>query len=288
MNPITMKLVVDDLILQALREDITFEDVSTASVCPTARPATVELIAKADGIIAGLDVFARTFELLDSQSSVLLDVADGEEVHAGDHVGQVRGDARVLLSGERVALNYLQRMSGIATYTHSMAAALEGTKTVLVDTRKTTPGMRVFEKAAVEIGGGSNHRYNLSTAVMLKDNHIDAAGSMTKAVELLRGRYNPCPPIEVECRNLDEISEAVACRVDRIMLDNMTPDMLPEALEMIPSFIETEISGGVSLDTIRAYATVSTVRKPDFISVGRITHSAVTADLSMRIAKESL
>ena len=162
MNPITMKLVVDDLILQALREDITFEDVSTASVCPTARPATVELIAKADGIVAGLDVFARTFELLDPQSSVLFDVVDGDEVHAGDHVGQVRGDARVLLSGERVALNYLQRMSGIATYTHNMAAALEGTKTVLVDTRKTTPGMRVFEKAAVEIGGGSKHRYHPS------------------------------------------------------------------------------------------------------------------------------
>ena len=172
MNPITMKLVVDDLILQALREDITFEDVSTASVCPTARPATVELIAKADGIIAGLDVFARTFELLDSQSSVLFDVSDGDEVHAGDHVGQVRGDARVLLSGERVALNYLQRMSGIATYTHQMAAALEGTKTVLVDTRKTTPGMRVFEKAAVEIGGGSNHRYN----------------DMAAAIELIDGR----------------------------------------------------------------------------------------------------
>lgn len=153
MNPITMKLVVDDLILQALREDITFEDVSTASVCPTARPATVELIAKADGIIAGLDVFARTFELLDSQSSVLFDVADGDEVHAGDHVGQVRGDARVLLSGERVALNYLQRMSGIATYTHRMAAALEGTKTVLVDTRKTTPGMRRFRE-----GGGRDRR----------------------------------------------------------------------------------------------------------------------------------
>ena len=185
MNPITMKLVVDDLILQALREDITFEDVSTASVCPTARPATVELIAKADGIIAGLDVFARTFELLDPQSSVLFDVADGDEVHAGDHVGQVRGDARVLLSGERVALNYLQRMSGIATYTHRMAAALEGTKTVLVDTRKTTPGMRVFEKAAVEIGGGSNHRYNLSTAVMLKDMTHD---DMAAAIELIAGR----------------------------------------------------------------------------------------------------
>ena len=209
MNPITMKLVVDDLILQALREDITFEDVSTASVCPTARPATVELIAKADGIIAGLDVFARTFELLDSQSSVLFDVADGDEVHAGDHVGQVRGDARVLLSGERVALNYLQRMSGIATYTHRMASALEGTKTVLVDTRKTTPGMRVFEKAAVEIGGGSNHRYNLSTAVMLKDNHIDAAGGVARAIEMARAHASFTTTVEIECENLDMVREAV-------------------------------------------------------------------------------
>ena len=209
MNPITMKLVVDDLILQALREDITFEDVSTASVCPTARPATVELIAKADGIIAGLDVFARTFELLDPQSSVLFDVSDGDEVHAGDHVGQVRGDARVLLSGERVALNYLQRMSGIATYTHRMAAALEGTKTVLVDTRKTTPGMRVFEKAAVEIGGGSNHRYNLSTAVMLKDNHIDAAGGVARAIEMARAHASFTTTVEIECENLDMVREAV-------------------------------------------------------------------------------
>ncbi len=209
MNPITMKLVVDDLILQALREDITFEDVSTVSVCPTARPATVELIAKADGIIAGLDVFARTFELLDSQSSVLFDAADGDEVHAGDHVGQVRGDARVLLSGERVALNYLQRMSGIATYTHRMAAALEGTKTVLVDTRKTTPGMRVFEKAAVEIGGGSNHRYNLSTAVMLKDNHIDAAGGVARAIEMARAHASFTTTVEIECENLDMVREAV-------------------------------------------------------------------------------
>lgn len=288
MDPIAMKLVGDDIILRALREDITFEDVSTASVCPEPRAAEVQLIAKAEGAIAGLDVFARAFALLDPATRVEATVADGDAVSAGQRLATVYGDARVLLAGERVALNFLQRMSGIATYTRRMATALEGTDTVLVDTRKTTPCLRVFEKAAVEIGGGRNHRYNLSTAVMLKDNHIDAAGSMTKAVELLRGRYNPCPPIEVECRNLDEISEAVACRVDRIMLDNMTPDMLPEALEMIPSFIETEISGGVSLDTIRAYATVSTVRKPDFISVGRITHSAVTADLSMRIAKESL
>lgn len=283
MNPITMKLVVDDLILQALREDITFEDVSTASVCPTARPATVELIAKADGIIAGLDVFARTFELLDSQSSVLFDVADGDEVHAGDHVGQVRGDARVLLSGERVALNYLQRMSGIATYTHSMAAALEGTKTVLVDTRKTTPGMRVFEKAAVEIGGGSNHRYNLSTAVMLKDNHIDAAGSITRAVARLRETYSPCPPIEVECRTLDHVREAVAAGADRIMMDNMGAPLLGQALELVPAHIEAEVSGGVTLETIRGIA-LTGPRHPDFISVGRLTHSAVAADFSMTLA----
>ena len=200
MNPITMKLVVDELILQALREDITFEDVSTASVCPTARPATVELIAKADGIIAGLDVFARTFELLDPQSSVLFDVVDGDEVHAGDHVGQVRGDARVLLSGERVALNYLQRMSGIATYTHNMAAALEGTKTVLVDTRKTTPGMRVFEKAAVEIGGGSNHRYNLSDGVMLKDFLVNFGGHDFTCVD--RG-FKVNEPVQVVIRPED-------------------------------------------------------------------------------------
>ena len=283
MNPITMKLVVDDLILQALREDITFEDVSTASVCPTTRPATVELIAKADGIIAGLDVFARTFELLDSQSSVLFDVADGDEVHAGDHVGQVRGDARVLLSGERVALNYLQRMSGIATYTHQMAAALEGTKTVLVDTRKTTPGMRVFEKAAVEIGGGSNHRYNLSTAVMLKDNHIDAAGSITRAVARLRETYSPCPPIEVECRTLDHVREAVAAGADRIMMDNMGAPLLGQALELVPAHIEAEVSGGVTLETIRGIA-LTGPRHPDFISVGRLTHSAVAADFSMTLA----
>ena len=284
MNPITMKLVVDDLILQALREDITFEDVSTASVCPTARPATVELIAKADGIIAGLDVFARTFELLDSQSSVLFDVADGDEVHAGDHVGQVRGDARVLLSGERVALNYLQRMSGIATYTHRMAAALEGTKTVLVDTRKTTPGMRVFEKAAVEIGGGSNHRYNLSTAVMLKDNHIDAAGGIARAVARLRETYAPTPPIEVECRTQEEVLEAVSCRVNRIMLDNMGEAAMEEALAAIPRSIEVEISGGVSLESLGALARLTGPRRPDFVSVGRLTHSAPYADFSMLIA----
>ena len=270
MNPITMKLVVDDLILQALREDITFEDVSTASVCPTARPATVELIAKADGIIAGLDVFARTFELLDSQSSVLFDVADGDEVHAGDHVGQVRGDARVLLSGERVALNYLQRMSGIATYTHRMAAALVGTKTV--------PGMRVFEKAAVEIGGGSNHRYNLSTAVMLKDNHIDAAGGVARAIEMARAHASFTTTVEIECENLNMVREAVEAGADIIMLDNMTHDDMAAAIELIDGRAKTECSGNVDAGNIRALADLGV----DFISSGALTHSAPILDLSLK------
>ena len=282
MNPITMKLVVDDLILQALREDITFEDVSTASVCPTARPATVELIAKADGIIAGLDVFARTFELLDSQSSVLLDVADGDEVHAGDHVGQVRGDARVLLSGERVALNYLQRMSGIATYTHSMAAALEGTKTVLVDTRKTTPGMRVLDKMAVKIGGGENHRMGLFDMILLKDNHIDFAGGIRPAIEGVR-RYLAAKgktiPIECEVRTLEDIDEVFAAGgVDRIMFDNFTPEMTRRAVEKVAGRCETESSGGITLSTMRDYAECGV----DFISVGALTHQIKSLDMSLK------
>ena len=282
MNPITMKLVVDDLILQALREDITFEDVSTASVCPTARPATVELIAKADGIIAGLDVFARTFELLDSQSSVLFDVADGDEVHAGDHVGQVRGDARVLLSGERVALNYLQRMSGIATYTHRMAAALEGTKTVLVDTRKTTPGMRVLDKMAVKIGGGENHRMGLFDMILLKDNHIDFAGGIRKAIhgarEYLRAKGKDIP-IECEVRSLEDIDEVFAAGgVDRIMFDNFTPAMTREAVKKVAGRCETESSGGITLSTMRDYAECGV----DFISVGALTHQIKSLDMSLK------
>ena len=282
MNPITMKLVVDDLILQALREDITFEDVSTASVCPTARPATVELIAKADGIIAGLDVFARTFELLDPQSSVLFDVSDGDEVHAGDHVGQVRGDARVLLSGERVALNYLQRMSGIATYTHRMAAALEGTKTVLVDTRKTTPGMRVLDKMAVKIGGGENHRMGLFDMILLKDNHIDFAGGIRKAIhgarEYLRAKGKDIP-IECEVRSLEDIDEVFAAGgVDRIMFDNFTPAMTREAVKKVAGRCETESSGGITLSTMRDYAECGV----DFISVGALTHQIKSLDMSLK------
>ena len=278
MNPITMKLVVDDLILQALREDITFEDVSTASVCPTARPATVELIAKADGIIAGLDVFSRTFELLDPQSSVLFDVADGDEVHAGDHVGQVRGDARVLLSGERVALNYLQRMSGIATYTNQVAKLLEGTKTTLLDTRKTTPCMRVFEKYAVKVGGGSNHRTGLSDGVLLKDNHIGAAGGVAKAVKMARQYASFVRKIEVEVETLEQVKEAVEAGADIIMLDNMSDEDMRKAVTLIAGRAKTECSGNVTRENIARLRDIGI----DYVSSGALTHSAPILDLSMK------
>ncbi len=278
MDPITFKLVADDLILQALREDITFEDISTASVAPEARAAEVQLIAKADGIIAGLDVFARTFELLDPATTVEAEVADGDAVASGQRIAWVRGDVRVLLSGERVALNYLQRMSGIATYTHNMAAALEGTETVLVDTRKTTPGMRVFEKAAVAIGGGRNHRYNLSTAVMLKDNHIDAAGGVAKAVAAARAHASFTATVEVECENLQMVREAVEAGADIIMLDNMSHDDMAAAIELIDGRAKTEVSGNVDAGNIRALADLGV----DYISSGALTHSAPILDLSLK------
>lgn len=278
MDPIAMKLVGDDLILQALREDITFEDVSTASVCPQARRAEVQLIAKADGVIAGLDVFARTFALLDSATTVEATVADGDEVHAGQHLATVKGDARVLLSGERVALNYLQRMSGIATYTRRMVRALEGTNTKLVDTRKTTPGMRVFEKAAVLAGGGFNHRYNLSTAVMLKDNHIDAAGGVTKAIQMARAHASFTCTVEIECENLDMVREVADAGADIIMLDNMDHDAMAKAIEVIDGRAKVEASGNVDAQNIRALADLGV----DFISSGALTHSAPILDLSLK------
>lgn len=278
MDPIAMKLVGDDLILQALREDITFEDVSTASVCPQARQAEVQLIAKAEGVIAGLDVFARTFALLDPATTVEATVADGDEVHAGQHLATVKGDARILLSGERVALNYLQRMSGIATYTRRMAQALEGTRTKLVDTRKTTPGMRVFEKAAVLAGGGFNHRYNLSTAVMLKDNHIDAAGGVAKAIQMARAHASFTCTVEIECENLDMVREAADAGADIIMLDNMDHDAMAQAIELIDGRAKVEASGNVDAQNIRALADLGV----DFISSGALTHSAPILDLSLK------
>ena len=278
MDPIAMKLVGDDLILQALHEDITFEDVSTASVCPQARQAEVQLIAKADGVIAGLDVFARTFALLDPATTVEATVADGDEVRAGQRLATVKGDARILLSGERVALNYLQRMSGIATYTRRMAQALEGTKTKLVDTRKTTPGMRVFEKAAVLAGGGFNHRYNLSTAVMLKDNHIDAAGGVAKAIQMARAHASFTCTVEIECENLDMVREAANAGADIIMLDNMDHDAMAEAIKVIGGRAKVEASGNVDAQNIRALADLGV----DFISSGALTHSAPILDLSLK------
>ncbi len=278
MDPIAMKLYADDIILAALREDITFEDVSTASVCPGPRAAEVQLIAKAEGVIAGLDVFARTFELLDPAARVEARVADGDEVTPGQLLAMVYADARALLSGERVALNLLQRMSGIATYTHRMAAALEGTSTVLVDTRKTTPGLRIFEKEAVRIGGGRNHRYNLSTAVMLKDNHIDAAGGVAEAVAAARAHASFTCTVEVECESLAMVAQAVEAGADIIMLDNMAHDEMAEAIALIAGCAKTEVSGNVDASNIRALADLGV----DYISSGALTHSAPILDLSLK------
>ncbi len=278
MNPITMNLVADDIIRFALREDMNAGDLSTESVCPERREAEVQLIAKAEGVIAGLDVFERAFTLLDPNTSFDARVADGDAVEPGQLLGIVHGDARVLLSGERVALNFLQRMSGIATYTRRMAAALEGTKTKLVDTRKTTPCLRIFEKAAVEAGGGANHRYNLSQAVMLKDNHIDAAGGITAAVAGARAHAPFVCTVEVECEDLDMVREALEAGADIIMLDNMTHEQMAEAVALIDGRAKVEASGNVDAGNIRALADLGV----DFISSGALTHSAPILDLSLK------
>lgn len=278
MNPITMNLVADDIIRFALREDMNAGDLSTESVCPERREAEVQLIAKAEGVIAGLDVFERAFTLIDPCTSFDARVADGDAVEPGQLLGIVRGDARVLLSGERVALNFLQRMSGIATYTRRMAAALEGTKTRLVDTRKTTPCLRIFEKAAVEAGGGANHRYNLSQAVMLKDNHIDAAGGVSAAVAGARAHAPFVCTVEVECEDLDMVREALEAGADIIMLDNMTHEQMAEAVALIDGRAKVEASGNVDAGNIRALADLGV----DFISSGALTHSAPILDLSLK------
>ena len=280
MDPITMSLEVDDIIRRALREDMNAGDLSTESVCPEARDAEVQLIAKQEGVIAGLDVFERTFKLLDP--AVRFDphggVRDGDEVRSGQLLGYVRGDARVLLSGERVALNLLQRMSGVATYTHRMVAALAGTKTRLVDTRKTTPCLRILEKEAVRLGGGANHRYNLSQAVMLKDNHIDAAGGIAPAVAAARSRAPFVCTVEVECESLDMVREAVDAGADIIMLDNMDHAAMAEAIALIDGRAKTEVSGNVDAANIRSLADLGV----DIISSGALTHSAGILDLSLK------
>ena len=278
MNNITMALNADELILSALREDITSEDITTNSVMREYQLGEVELICKQDGVIAGLDVFKRTFELLDSKTEVTFTKKDGDTVKNGDKIGVVRGDIRVLLSGERTALNYLQRMSGIATYTRSIADLLKGSKTKLLDTRKTTPNMRVFEKYAVKVGGGYNHRYNLSDGILLKDNHIGAAGGVKEAVQMAKGYAPFVRKIEIEVENLDMLKEALDAGADIIMLDNMSVEDMKEAVKLVSGKAETECSGNVTKENVERLVDIGV----DYISSGALTHSSPILDLSLK------
>ena len=278
MNPITMQLVADKYIKLALEEDISSEDVTTNAVMPEYKKGDVQLICKQDGIIAGLQIFARVFTLLDPKTEVEFRVKDGDAVTKGQLLAVVTGDVRVLLSGERTALNYLQRLSGIATYTRSVAQLLEGTKTTLLDTRKTTPGMRIFEKYAVRIGGGCNHRYNLSDGVLLKDNHIDAAGGVKEAIDAARAYAPFVRKIEVETENLDMVRAAADAGADIIMLDNMTPEEMKEAIRIIDGRAKTECSGNITKENIKTITALGV----DYVSSGALTHSAPILDLSLK------
>lgn len=278
MNEITMKLNADRLIRMALEEDITSEDITTNSVMREKKIGEVQLICKESGVIAGIWVFQRVFTLLDENTETEFYAKDGDRVEKGQLLGVIKGDIRVLLSGERTALNYLQRMSGIATYTRQIADLLEGSSTKLLDTRKTTPNMRIFEKYAVKIGGGYNHRYNLSDGILLKDNHIGAAGSVKKAVEMAR-EYAPfVRKIEVETENLDMVKEALEAGADIIMLDNMSPEMMKEAVALIGGRAKTECSGNVTRENIEKLVSIGV----DYISSGALTHSAPILDLSLK------
>ena len=278
MNSITMQLQADKLIRMALEEDITSEDVSTNAVMPMKVQGTVDLIAKEDGVIAGMDVYARVFKLLDESMEIEMFCQDGDEVKKGDLMAKVTGDIRVLLSGERVALNYLQRMSGIATYTRSVVKLLEGSGVTLLDTRKTTPNCRVFEKYAVRVGGGCNHRYNLSDGVLLKDNHIGAAGSITKAIQMAKAYAPFVRKIEIETETLEQVAEAVEAGADIIMLDNMTPEVMKQAVALIDGRAQTECSGNITKENIARIREIGV----DFVSSGALTHSAPILDISMK------
>lgn len=278
MNDITMLLNADDYIKMALKEDITSEDITTNAIMPEYQCGTVDLLCKQDGIIAGLPVFKRVFELLDKHVKIELYFQDGQSVHEGDLIAKLTGDIRVLLSGERTALNYLQRMSGIATYTHSIVDLLKGTSIKLLDTRKTTPNMRIFEKYAVKAGGGNNHRYNLSDGILLKDNHIGAAGGIKPAVQKARSYASFVRKIEVEVENLTMVNEAVEAGADIIMLDNMSHDEMKKALQLINGRAETECSGNITKENIRILSDIGV----DYVSSGALTHSAPILDLSLK------
>lgn len=278
MNPVTNAVNADELIKMALKEDITSEDVSTNAVIDGYVKGSVQLISKADGVICGLPVFERTFKILDEDTQFKFYVKDGDGVVKGQLLAELEGDIRVLLSGERTALNFLQRMSGIATYTAKVVKLLEGSKTKLLDTRKTTPNMRLFEKYAVRVGGGVNHRYNLSDGILLKDNHIGAAGSVKRAVELAK-KYSPfVRKVEVEVENLEMCKEAVEAGADIIMLDNMTPQEMKKAVELIGGRAVTECSGNVTAENIQNILSAGV----DYVSSGALTHSAPILDLSLK------
>lgn len=278
MNIVTAGVNIDDLILMALKEDISSEDITTNSVMREKKLGTVQLICKQDGVIAGLEIFKRVFELLDRETVTKLYFKDGDKVKKGDLLGEVEGDIRVLLSGERTALNYLQRMSGIATYTNNMVKLLEGSSVKLLDTRKTTPNMRMFEKYAVKVGGGNNHRYNLSDGILLKDNHINAAGGVVNAIKMAK-EYAPfVRKIEVEVENLDMLKEALEAGADIIMLDNMTPEMMKEAVKLTRGKAVTECSGNITKENIQTIIDTGV----DYVSSGALTHSAPILDVSLK------
>ena len=278
MNIVTAGVNIDDLILMALKEDISSEDITTNSVMREKKLGTVQLICKQDGVIAGLEIFKRVFELLDRETITKLYFKDSDKVKKGDLLGEVEGDIRVLLSGERTALNYLQRMSGIATYTNNMVKLLEGSSVKLLDTRKTTPNMRIFEKYALKVGGGNNHRYNLSDGILLKDNHIDAAGGVANAIKMAK-EYAPfVRKIEVEVENLDMLKEALDAGADIIMLDNMTPEMMKEAVKLTRGKAVTECSGNITKENIQTIIDTGV----DYVSSGALTHSAPILDVSLK------
>lgn len=277
-NGVTMKISVDDYLLNTLKEDITYEDVSANAVMPEDKQGRADLICKQDGIICGLDVFRRVFELLDPTSRFECNYKDGDRVSKGDKIGVIYGDVKAILSGERTALNYLQRMSGIATITREYVDELSGCSATLLDTRKTTPNMRPFEKYAVKVGGATNHRYNLSDGVLLKDNHIGAAGSVTRAIEMAK-EYAPfVRKIEIETETLDQVKEAVEAGADIIMLDNMDNDTMKKAVELIEGRAQTECSGNVTKERLREIAELGV----DYISCGALTHSAPIMDVSLK------
>lgn len=278
MNTITTKLNVDELILMALREDISSEDITTNSVMREKKNGRVQLICKQGGIVAGLHIFKRTFELLDENISVKMYFKDGDSVKNKDIIAEIEGDVRVLLSGERTALNFLQRMSGIATYTNNVVKLLEGSSVKLLDTRKTTPNMRIFEKYAVKMGGGYNHRYNLSDGILLKDNHINAAGGVAEAIKMAKEYTSFVRKIEVEVENLEMMKEALDAGADIIMLDNMTPEMMKKAVAMAAGKAETECSGNITKENIKTVIETGV----DYISSGALTHSAPILDVSLK------